>query len=75
MALGAAPRASVTALTEMHRAALEDRDRVVVVAEQDGEVVAMAHISRAAPRMRRTAPRCNGSPWRQASVAPALDAP
>jgi acetyltransferase len=50
MALGAAPRASVTALTEMHRAALEDRDRVVLVAEQDGEVVAMAHIvpSRAA---------------------------
>jgi GNAT superfamily N-acetyltransferase len=34
-----------SSLEEMHRAALEDEARVVLVAEVQGEVVAMAHIA------------------------------
>ena len=41
MALGATP---ATDLEELHRAALMDRDRVVLVAEREGEVVGMAHL-------------------------------
>jgi len=42
MALGATPE---TDLEGLHRAALAERGRVVLVAEADGEVVAMAHIA------------------------------
>jgi acetyltransferase len=41
MALGATP---ATDLEELHRAALADGDRVVLVAERDGEVAGMAHL-------------------------------
>ena len=44
MALGAAPGADAAALEHSHRAALAEPGRVVIVAERDGEVVAMAHI-------------------------------
>lgn len=44
MALGAAPGADAAALECSHRAALAEPGRVVVVAERDAEVVAMAHI-------------------------------
>jgi acetyltransferase len=42
MALGAT---KATDLEAMHRAALDEPGRVVLVAEQDGEVVAMAHLA------------------------------
>lgn len=42
MALGATRK---TDLEEMHRSALADDGRVVLVAERDGEVVGMAHIA------------------------------
>ena len=45
MALGAAPNAPLEALAEMHTAALADPRRVVLVAEQDGDVVGMAHVA------------------------------
>jgi acetyltransferase len=45
MALGAAPGATVHALAELHGAALADSERVVVVAEDKGEVVGMAHLA------------------------------
>lgn len=41
MALGATP---ATDLEELHRAALADGDRVVLVAEREGEIVGMAHV-------------------------------
>jgi acetyltransferase len=41
MALGATPG---TDLEEMHRGVLAERDRVILVAEWDGEVVGMAHL-------------------------------
>jgi ribosomal protein S18 acetylase RimI-like enzyme len=41
MALGAT---AATDLEELHRAALADRERLVLVAERDGEVVGMAHL-------------------------------
>jgi ribosomal protein S18 acetylase RimI-like enzyme len=41
MALGAT---AATDLEELHRAALADSARVVLVAEQEGEVVGMAHL-------------------------------
>jgi acetyltransferase len=45
MALGAAPGSDVAALTELHRRALDDPSRVVLVAELDGEIVGMAHLA------------------------------
>src|SRR5207248_5857960 len=45
MALGAAPGADLQALEQSHRAALAETARIVLVAEQDGEVVGMAHIA------------------------------
>ena len=44
MALGAAPGADTAALERSHREAVAEAGRIVVVAEDDGEVVAMAHI-------------------------------
>ena len=44
MALGAAPGADAAALEQSHLDALAEPSRIVVVAEQDGEVVAMAHL-------------------------------
>jgi acetyltransferase len=50
MALSAAPGSYAATLERLHRAAIRDAQRIVLVAEQDGEVVGMAHIdpSRAA---------------------------
>jgi GNAT superfamily N-acetyltransferase len=45
MSLGAAPGSDVGTLDRFHRLALEEPDRVVLVAERDGEVVGMAHIA------------------------------
>jgi acetyltransferase len=42
MALGAT---LATDLEAMHRAALDEPERIVLVAEQDGQVVAMAHLA------------------------------
>jgi acetyltransferase len=44
MALGAAPGSDVAVLTELHRRALAEPGRVIVVAEVDGELVGMAHV-------------------------------
>jgi ribosomal protein S18 acetylase RimI-like enzyme len=44
MALGAAPGSDLAALERSHRDALAESDRVVLVAERDGEVVGMAHL-------------------------------
>ena len=44
MALGAAPGSDVAALTELHRRALAEPGRVILVAKVDGEVVGMAHL-------------------------------
>jgi len=50
MALSAAPGSYAATLERLHREAIEDPARIVLVAEHDGEVVAMAHLdpSRAA---------------------------
>jgi GNAT superfamily N-acetyltransferase len=45
MALGAAPGSDLGTLERMHGDALAEADRIVLVAELDGEVVAMAHIA------------------------------
>ena len=45
MSLGAAPGSDLAALERSHREALEESDRVALVAERDGEVVAMAHLA------------------------------
>jgi acetyltransferase len=45
MALSAAPGSYVATLERMHREAIEDPNRMVLVAERDGEVVAMAHLA------------------------------
>jgi GNAT superfamily N-acetyltransferase len=45
MALGAGPGSDLGVLERSHRAALEEFDRIVVVAERDGEVVGMAHLA------------------------------
>lgn len=45
MSLGAAPGSDLAALERSHREALAESDRAVLVAEQDGEVVAMAHLA------------------------------
>ena len=44
MALGAAPGSDVETLAKLHQRSLAERERVVLVAERDGEVVGMAHI-------------------------------
>jgi GNAT superfamily N-acetyltransferase len=44
MALGAAPGSDVGALAKLHRYALAESERVVLVAERDAEVVGMAHL-------------------------------
>jgi len=44
MALGAAPGADLEALERSHRDAVGAPGRIVLVAEQDGDVVGMAHI-------------------------------
>jgi acetyltransferase len=46
MALGAAPSADLETLERMHGDALADADRIILVADRDGEIVAMAHIAR-----------------------------
>lgn len=45
MALGAAPGADLATLERSHRQALAEADRIVLVAEHEGEVVGMAHIA------------------------------
>jgi ribosomal protein S18 acetylase RimI-like enzyme len=45
MSLGAAAGSDLAALERSQRDALAESDRVVLVAEQDGEVVAMAHLA------------------------------
>jgi acetyltransferase len=45
MALGAAPGADLPTLERSHRQALAEADRIVLVAEHEGEVVGMAHIA------------------------------
>jgi GNAT superfamily N-acetyltransferase len=45
MSLGAAPGSDLAALERLHRDALGEDDRVVLVAELDGEVVGMAHLA------------------------------
>jgi acetyltransferase len=45
MALGAAPGADLRALERLYSAALAEPGRIVLVAEQDGEVVGMAHVA------------------------------
>jgi acetyltransferase len=45
MSLGAAPGSDVAALERSHLEALGEDDRVVVVAERDGHLVAMAHLA------------------------------
>jgi ribosomal protein S18 acetylase RimI-like enzyme len=45
MSLGAAPRSDLAALERLHREALAERDRVVLLAERAGEVVGMAHVA------------------------------
>jgi ribosomal protein S18 acetylase RimI-like enzyme len=45
MSLGAAPGSDLAALERSHREALAEEDRVVLVAERNGEVVAMAHLA------------------------------
>jgi acetyltransferase len=45
MALGAAPGAGATELNALHGAALADSERVVLVAERDGELVGMAQLA------------------------------
>jgi acetyltransferase len=44
MALGAAPGSELTTLESLHRAALAEPSRIVLVAELDGEAVGMAHL-------------------------------
>jgi acetyltransferase len=45
MALGAAPGVDLATLERSHRQALAEADRIVLVAEHEGEVVGMAHIA------------------------------
>ena len=45
MALGAAPGSHLETLAELHGGALAEPDRVVLVAQLDGHVVAMAHLA------------------------------
>jgi acetyltransferase len=45
MALGAAPGSYAATLERLHLEAITDSARVVLVSEQDGEVVAMAHLA------------------------------
>jgi len=45
MSLGAAPGSDLATLERSHRDALGESDRVVLVAERDGEVVAMAQLA------------------------------
>ena len=45
MALGAAPGASVHELAELHGAALAELDRIVLVAEDGGEILGMAQVA------------------------------
>ncbi len=45
MALGAAPGSDLAVLERLHRDALGERDRCVLVAERDGELVGMAHLA------------------------------
>jgi GNAT superfamily N-acetyltransferase len=45
MSLGAAPGSDLAALERSHSDALGESDRVVLVAELDGEVVGMAHLA------------------------------
>ena len=44
MALGAAPGADTAELERSHRELVAEPGRLVIVAEQDGELVAMAHL-------------------------------
>jgi acetyltransferase len=44
MSLGAAPESDADALAELHRRALRDPSRVVLVAEVDGTIVGMVHL-------------------------------
>jgi acetyltransferase len=46
MALGAAPGSDVDALAELQRRGLAEADRVVLVADRDGELVGMAQLVR-----------------------------
>ena len=45
MALGAAPGSDLAMLERLHRDALGQAGRLVIVAELDGEVAGMAHIA------------------------------
>jgi GNAT superfamily N-acetyltransferase len=45
MALSAAPGSYLATLERMHREAIDDPQRIVLVAEREGEVVAMAHLA------------------------------
>jgi acetyltransferase len=45
MALSAAPGSYLATLERMHREAIDDPERIVLVAEREGEVVAMAHLA------------------------------
>jgi GNAT superfamily N-acetyltransferase len=45
MSLGAAPGSDLATLERLHRDALAEADRVVLVAEVDGDVVGMAHLA------------------------------
>jgi GNAT superfamily N-acetyltransferase len=45
MALGAAPASDLSVLERLHREALGESDRVVLVAEHDGELLGMAHVA------------------------------
>ena len=45
MALSAAPGSYAATLERLHRDAIDDSGRIVLVTEQDGEVVAMAHLA------------------------------
>ena len=45
MALSAAPGSYAATLERLHRDAIDDPARIVLVTEQDGEVVAMAHLA------------------------------
>jgi acetyltransferase len=45
MALSAAPGSYAATLERLHRRAIDDSDRVVLVSEHDGEVVAMAQLA------------------------------
>jgi ribosomal protein S18 acetylase RimI-like enzyme len=45
MSLGAAPGSDLAALERSHRDAIAERDRVVLVVDDGGELVAMAHLA------------------------------